>query len=87
MLSETKEGLFVEIAVRPNSPEFKVEKKDKLIVHCRSKPEGNKANEEIVRGLERLFKAKVKIIKGLKSKRKCILIRGMTAERFREMVS
>jgi uncharacterized protein (TIGR00251 family) len=73
--------------VKPNSPKFSIEAGDRIIINCKSKPEGNKANTEIVRELEKLFKREVKIIKGLKSKKKVILIDGISESQFREMVA
>ena len=76
----------IEVVVKPNSPKFRIEKKDKIAVYCKSKPEDNKANLEIVKELQRLFKTEVQIIKGLKSKKKTILIHGLSPEKFDEMI-
>lgn len=82
----SNDNLMVEVSVKPNSPKFKVENKGKIIVYCKSKPEDNKANIEIKKELEKLFKTEVKIIKGLKSKRKTILIRGISICQFNGMI-
>lgn len=80
------DNLIIEVTVKPNSPKFKVEKGDRIIIHCKSKPEDNKANIEIKKELERLLKTEVNIIKGLKSKKKTILVHGMDDDKFNEMV-
>ena len=66
------------IIAKPNSKENKVEGFDKernaYRVCVKAKPEGNKANIEIIRFLSKLLKKKVKISSGLKSKEKIIEI-------------
>jgi uncharacterized protein (TIGR00251 family) len=86
MISTIDGNLLVEIRVRPNSPKFRIEKSGGITIFCKSKPEGNRANLEIIRELEKLFKTEVKILKGFKSKKKTILIHGITAEEFNGMV-
>ena len=66
----------IEVKVKPNSHEFSVEKKDSYyITYITSKPENNQANLELVKELGKLFGKEVKIIKGLKSKKKMILLK------------
>ncbi len=66
------------IIVRPNSPRNEVlsydKEKEAYRVSIKAKPEGNKANIEIIKFLSRLLKKKVGIVKGLKSKEKIIKI-------------
>ena len=66
------------IIVKPSSKESKVEHFDKernaSRVNIRAKPEGNKANIEVIKFLSRLLKKKIKIVSGLKSKDKIIEI-------------
>ena len=77
-MSEIKKignGLTIEVKVKPNSPKFKIEKKNgNIIIHCKSLPEDNKANREIIKRLERLTNREVRIVKGLTSKKKSIVI-------------
>lgn len=66
------------IIVKPNSKENKIEGFDKernaYRVCIKAKPEGNRANIEVVRFLSKSLKKKVKISSGLKSKEKIIEI-------------
>ena len=79
--------LFLEVKVKPNSPRFKIEKKtNQIIIYCKSPPEHNKANIEIIKELEKLTKQEVRIFKGLTSKKKNILIPNITEEDFEKMM-
>ncbi|NCN38948.1 MAG: DUF167 domain-containing protein [Candidatus Aenigmarchaeota archaeon] len=76
-------NLTIEIKAIPNSPLFRIEKKNnQVIIHCKSPPEQNKANLEIVKELGRLTGSRVKIVKGLRSKRKTIVIDDISEEEF-----
>ncbi|MEM5793210.1 MAG: DUF167 domain-containing protein [Candidatus Aenigmatarchaeota archaeon] len=78
--------MLIEIKVKPNSSFFKIIKSDKIVIQCRSKPEGNKANEEIIKELKKLTKREVKIVKGLKTKNKVIEIVGLSEEEFSRLI-
>lgn len=73
-------GIILEAKVKPNSPKFSIEINDNIIIHCKSHTKQNKANLEIIKELERLFKTRVEIIKGLTSKNKSILIHNITEQ-------
>ena len=76
-------NLTIEIKAIPNSPLFRIENKNnQVIIHCKSPPEQNKANLEIVKELGRLTGSRVKIVKGLRSKRKTIVIDDISEEEF-----
>ena len=68
------------IIVKPNSRENKIEGFDKernaYLVSIRAKPEGSKANIEIIKFLSKLLKKKVRIASGFKSREKIIKILG-----------
>jgi len=70
-----KENSF-KIIVKPNSSKNEVLCYDKGMgayrIAINAKPEGNKANVEIIKFLSRLLKKKVSIVKGLRSKEKII---------------
>jgi uncharacterized protein (TIGR00251 family) len=79
--------MILQIKVKPNSPTFRIENKNgQIIIYCKSPPESNKANREIVKELTNLTDRQVKIIRGLTSKKKTILIHNITEEEFIEMV-
>jgi len=66
------------IIVKPNSFKNEILEYDKerkaYRVAIKAKPEANKANIEIIKFFSKLFKKRVRIIKGLKSKEKIIKI-------------
>jgi uncharacterized protein (TIGR00251 family) len=68
-------GTVLKVRVKAGSGQFSISKKaDSLEIRTRSPAEGNRANMEIVKELSRLFGRDVRIVRGLKSKRKEILI-------------
>ena len=64
----------MEITVHPNKKETKIigEKDGVLILEVKGKPENNQANNEIIRFLSKKYNKQVKIVKGLKTKRKTL---------------
>ncbi len=53
-ISEMKDGVILEIYVKPNSKEFKVVVDgDEIVVFCREEPTKGKVNKELIR----VFKA------------------------------
>ena len=65
--------MIINAKVKTNQPKFSVKKGDTWLISCRSRAEENKANIEIIKELSKQYK-KVRIIKGLKSKKKIIEI-------------
>jgi hypothetical protein len=78
--------MIIEVKVKPNSPKFSINIKDKIIIHCKSPPEKNKANLEIIKELRKLFKKDIEIISGLKSKNKKILIHNISENQMNEIL-
>jgi len=64
------------VIVKPNSSKDEIVKLDdkELIVRIAAPPEKDKANKELIKFLSKRFKKRVKIIKGLKSRKKTITI-------------
>ena len=66
------------IIVKPNSSKSELvsydAEKDVYRINIKAKPEGNKANIEVIRFLKKLMKRDVRIISGLKSREKVIRI-------------
>ena len=72
---------MLSVSVKAGSGQFLISKKsDSLEIRTRSPAEGNRANMEIVKELSRLFGKEVRIVRGLKSKRKEILIAGISMQ-------
>ncbi|MBI2660279.1 DUF167 domain-containing protein [Candidatus Woesearchaeota archaeon] len=72
------QGKRFKLIVKPNSRENRIESFDNernaYRVNIKAKPEGNKANIEIIKFLSKLLKKKVRIAAGLKSREKLIEI-------------
>ena len=76
MIKKTKNGLLVEIFVKPNSGRFEVEKTGEgFIIKTKNRAERNMANKEIIKNLSKYFDCEVEIVKGLKSKNKIVLLK------------
>ncbi len=72
-------GVLIEARVRTNSPKFSISRKgDELVIEVTSPPQEGKANTEIVKALKKLTGHEVEIVKGLKSRKKLIMIVGST---------
>jgi len=74
---EIRENSF-KIIVKPNSSRNEILYYDKernaYRVNIKAKSEDNKANIEIIKFFSKLLKKKVRIVKGLKSKKKIIKV-------------
>ena len=80
MIRQTEKGAILEARVKAGSGNFSISaKEDFFEIRTKSPAEGNKANHEIVKELSRLFGKEVRIIRGLKSKNKEILVEGAKA--------
>jgi hypothetical protein len=76
-INEVKDGVILEVNVKPNSKEFKiVVEGDEIVVFCVEKPVKGKVNKELVKEFSRLFHTKVELVSGFASRQKKLLIRG-----------
>jgi hypothetical protein len=76
-INEVKDGVILDVNVKPNSKEFKiVVKGDEIVVFCVEAPVKGKVNKELVKEFSRLFHSKVELVSGFISKQKKLLIRG-----------
>lgn len=63
--------MLVDITVVPNSPKFRIARKDGAVkIYLRSPAEKNKANAELMRELEKIFGKPVRIVSGATSRKK-----------------
>ena len=77
-IKETKDGVFISIFVKPNSPKFKIELDgEKIVVYATEVPEKGKVNKEIIKELSRFFKHRVEMVSGFTSKQKQLIVTGM----------
>ena len=76
-INEVKDGVILDVNVKPNSKEFKiVVEGDEFVVFCVEEPVKGKVNKELVKEFSRLFHSKVELVSGFTSKQKKLLIRG-----------
>lgn len=73
-------GKKFKIITKPNSAKNEIvgfdSEKQAYIVNIKAKPEGNKANIEVIKFLSKILKKKVRIASGFKSREKFIEIAG-----------
>jgi uncharacterized protein (TIGR00251 family) len=76
-LTETKDGIIIEVFVKPNQPRFRIEVDDEIVVFSTEEPVKSKVNKEIIKQLSKLFHAKVELVSGAVSKQKQLLVKGV----------
>ena len=76
-INEVKDGVILDVNVKPNSKEFKiVVEGNEIVVFCVEAPVKGKVNKELLKEFSRLFHTKVELVSGFTSKQKKLLIRG-----------
>jgi uncharacterized protein (TIGR00251 family) len=85
---KTDQGVVLNVYVKPDSREFKIEiEDDELVVHCREAPVKGKVNKELVKELSRLFKRRIEIVSGSTSKQKKVLIKDTSLDEAANFIS
>jgi uncharacterized protein (TIGR00251 family) len=75
-IHEIREGLILEVSVKPRSKEFRiVVDGDQVVAYCRSDPVEGRVNRELIKEFSRLLHRKVELVSGFTSKQKRLLIR------------
>jgi uncharacterized protein (TIGR00251 family) len=75
-ITESEEGVILEIHVKPKSRSFRVVVEvDEIIVFCREEPVAGKVNRELVKEFSRLLHRKVGLVSGFASRQKRLLVR------------
>lgn len=75
-IQKTKQGVILEVYVKPRSKEFKiVTEGEEIIVFCREEPVRGKVNKELIKQLSRIFHKNVKLVSGFTSKQKKVLVK------------
>jgi uncharacterized protein (TIGR00251 family) len=76
-INEVKDGIILDVKVKPNSKEFKIAVEgEEIVVFCVERPVKGKVNKELLREFSRLFHNKVELVSGFTSRQKKLLIRG-----------
>jgi len=87
-LQETARGTLIEIHVTPQSKQFKIQvEEDELLVFCRESPVKGRVNRELIKELSKLFKRRVKILSGFRSRQKRLLIENAGTHEVSEILS
>ena len=77
-LTETKDGVVVEVFVKPNSQKFGITVEgDEIVVRCTEEPVKGKVNKELIKELTKFFHAQVELVSGATSKQKKLLIKNL----------
>ena len=87
-LRKVSGGVVVAVFVKPNSGQFQLKVEgDELVVLCRESPVKGRVNKELIKELSRIFKKRVKIVAGLTSRQKKILISGISTDEANAILS
>ena len=86
-IKEVKDGVIVEVYVKPTSEKFSIELTDnEIIIRCTEPPVKGKANREIERELSQLFRRKAVIVSGHRTPHKRILVYGLNSENVKQAI-
>ena len=89
-ITETKDGILVNIEVSPKSKKFEVigynDWREKIEIKIKSVPQKGKANKEIVNEFSDLTGSQVEIISGLKSQHKTIKVYNVSKSKFLDIL-
>ena len=87
-LQETSQGIILDVHIKPNSKEFRIElAEDTLVVSCREAPVKGKVNKELLKQLSRFFGRKVEFVSGFTSRQKKLLINDITEEEVNKILA
>ena len=84
---ETKEGLIIEITVKPRARDFKILiEGEEIIVHCKEEPTKGKVNKELIKELTRILHRQVELVSGFTSKQKRLLVKACNKNEFERLL-
>ena len=84
---ETKEGLIIEVTVKPRARDFKVlVEGEEIVVHCKEEPTKGKVNKELIKELTRLLHRQVELVSGFTSKQKRLLVKACDKNDFERLL-
>ena len=86
-INETKDGIIINIYVRPNSPKFKIElDNEEIIVYSTEEPEKGKVNREILKEFSKLLHSKVELVSGATARQKHMVVKDMSKNQARQLL-
>jgi uncharacterized protein len=87
-LQKTAQGVVVDVYVKPNSKQFKIElDENELVVFCREAPVKGKVNKELLKQFSHVFGRRVELVSGATSRQKRLLIADSGAEEVEQILA
>ena len=78
-IREVKDGVLLQIFVKPNQPKFRIEVDGgEVVVYATEEPEKGKVNKQIIKEAGHIFGFTAEIASGSTSRQKILLLRGAT---------
>ena len=78
-ISETENGVVIEVFVKPKSERFEVLLEgDEVVVRCTEEPVKGKVNKELLKALSKFFHTSVELVSGATSRQKRLLIKNVS---------
>jgi uncharacterized protein (TIGR00251 family) len=85
---EIKEGIIIEVLVKPKSKISKIEITDNEIkLFCKNPPIRGKVNKELSKIFSDLFRVEVNIVSGMAANKKIILLRELNRLVFEKIIN
>ena len=76
-ITETKDGVILEVFVKPKSQKFEVRLEgDEVVVRCTEEPVKGKVNKELLKALSKFFHTNVELVSGATSRQKRLLVKN-----------
>jgi uncharacterized protein (TIGR00251 family) len=77
-ITETKDGVILEVFVKPKSQKFEVLLEgEEVVVRCTEEPVKGKVNKELLKALSKFFHTNVELVSGAISRQKRLLLNGI----------
>ena len=87
-ITETKDGVILNVFVKPNSPKFRLELEgQEIVVHATEEPVQGKVNKEIIKELTKFLHAKVELKSGATSRQKQFFVQGISKSKVLTLLS
>ena len=86
-ITQTSDGIIIDIYVKPNSPKFGITiEDDEIVVRCTEEPTKSKVNKELIKEFTKLFHTKVELISGATSRQKRLLVKDSNIQAIEQIL-